>query len=107
MEKATVYVGHNLDGYGFSLSPRTRTRLLEIGAHPSRTLFLASDFREDFMTFHGSFLKNVFPALAGFVNEADVARFDVVEFIRPMTGEVFYRWSQRQAKELQSTENLV
>lgn len=103
MEKAVVFVGSNLDGYGFTLAPETRQKLKEMGAHPSKNLFLSSDFRDDFMKHHGSFLKHVFPALAGFENEADAQRFELIEFVWPLTGEVFYRWNQKEARKLVET----
>jgi hypothetical protein len=100
MEKAKIIVGKNLNGYGFRLAPETRWRVQELGGHPAHGLFLSSDFRDDFMTYHGGFLRNVFPALAGFVDPRDAERFDLVEFVDFDSNSVMYAWSQREGKEM-------
>ncbi len=97
-DRALIYVSQNLDGYSFSLSPDTRKKVQALGGRPSRALFLANEVNDDFMTYHGSFLPVVFPSLAGFRDDNAVERFDLIEFIDPVSNQVFYRWSQTEEK---------
>ena len=84
MEKIRIYYGIQGNGMAFrmAVSDYKAIKAQFPDAQPAKGVFVEYDFRANFADYHPHLERYVFPALVGVANEADLKKFERIEFFR-------------------------
>ena len=99
MEKITIYYGIQGNGVSFGLDIDDYKAIKQQfpNAQPSKGVFVEYDFRTNFADYRPHLERYVFPALVGVANEADLKKFDCIEFVK--TPELVVTYTIEQNKK--------
>ena len=84
MEKITIYYGIQGNGVSFGLDIEDYDAIKKQfpDAQPSMGVFVEYDIRSNFADYRPQLERYVFPALVGVANDADLKKFDRIEFVK-------------------------
>ncbi len=96
MEKITIYYGVQGNGMSFGLALKHYKAIKELftDAQPSKGIFVEYDMRANFAEYHPHLERYVFPALVGVARDADLKKFERIEFIKTPEMKLTYTIEQ-------------
>lgn len=110
MEKITIYYGIQGNGVSFGLYDDDYNAIKKEfpDAQPAMGVFVEYDMRSNFADYRPQLERYVFPALVGVVNDKDLKKFPLVEFVKTPELIVTYTIEQKQNQNnYEQKEQLV
>lgn len=83
MERLTINVNKQMDGFIFSLDPLAKRDIKQEfpAANPITSIFISYDTKASFEALYGKMQKHIYPALVGIDSEDDLKKIRHIEFI--------------------------
>lgn len=93
MTAIRINVNKQMDGYAFSIAPSVRMMLKKLfpTSQPATNIFVRYDTQTDFEGIAARLENNIYPALLGIENEADVSQLDEILFVDTQTGNIIQK----------------
>ena len=95
LEKLTIYVGRDMDGFTFRLRPKSLEeikgflRKTDSDASPLPQVSIGYDVRTDFESINGSIFPHIQQLLTG-LDESDIEKIGGVQFVDATSQQVLY-----------------